>query len=125
MPKFSLMSFQSFDWNVTPLSQVTVVGSPKCRIQPSSNAIAHWAAVASDMGIASRNLLVRQITVNKYFLPSELGKGPQTSTMTSENLFGSTGLESILGVIVRFFLAWLQGTHFVTNSEMYALMSGQ
>ena len=79
-----------------------VDGSPKCLIHPSVKAVVQALAVASGIGIASINRLVRSIQVNKYRIPSELLKGPTTSTVTSRNRGAMTGLGSSDGMIVFF-----------------------
>ena len=60
------MSFQIPAMKDAPLSEVTTDGTPMRLTQPWRKAEAAASEVASDIGIACKFLVVRQMAVNRY-----------------------------------------------------------
>ena len=68
------------DVKTDPRSDVMCSGRPNLLTQALSRAVAQDMVEASSMGTASGHLEDLSITVKRYRLPSEIGKGPTTST---------------------------------------------
>ncbi len=71
---------QRADVNWAPLSEVMVAGTPKRDTQPAKRALAQLAAVMEASGMASGNLDVRSMMVNRKVWPREGSSGPTRST---------------------------------------------
>ena len=93
MPILADILRHSSDTNSDPLSLVQKVAKPCLATQEWSRASAQACVVASDIGMASTNLVDLQITIRRYLKPLLAGRGPQTSTCIRENLFCGTVLK--------------------------------
>ena len=125
MPSALLIPCQIFVQNVLPLSLRAFRGRPKFFTQCLTNASAHWADVASTNGIASNHLDVLSTIVSKYLCPSDNGRGPTISRVTSWNRGIKTGLGPNSGVMALCVLDSRQGIQFVTKLEISCLILGQ
>ena len=125
VPRLPWRSAHSLDVNVTLLYELAREGMPKCDTHPSKNAAAQWAEFAIGIGIAVRYLLVLSITVSKYLCPLLGGKGPTTSSTTSENLGASTGKLFSGGMIILCGFACKHAVQCVTYSEICFFICGQ
>ena len=70
--------------NCGPLSDVMVLGTPKWHIQNENRAAAQSKAEIDARGIASGQLVVLSITVNKWLIPDDFGIGSTRSTWIYE-----------------------------------------
>ena len=66
--------------NWAPLSEVMTDGTLNRAIQPMKRACAQSAVVMAVRGIASGHLVVLSMTLNRYWLPRDRGRGPTRST---------------------------------------------
>ena len=69
MLNLDIMSFHRFAVKDAPRSDVTTLGRPKSANQWWAKAEANEEDVASFMGTACRNLVVRQMAVRMYLKP--------------------------------------------------------
>ena len=115
----------SLEVKVCALSQVITDGTPKFLTQLSVKALQQVSALALAIGTASNHLLVLSTMVSRYCIPSLGVRGPTISICNSANRLLCTGRGSILGIMVRFGLETLQGTHWETKVAISDFICGQ
>ena len=80
MPSRLASSVQRAEVNTEPLSEVMFSGRPNLDIHASMSAETQEAVDASAIGTASGHLVDLSIVVKMYLHPSDVGRGPTTST---------------------------------------------
>ena len=108
-PRAAWRDFHRFKTNIYLLSDVMHYGSPNFWTYPRSSAWQQLTELSSAIGKASIHLEVLSMTVRRYGMPFEIGRGPNTSTCRSLKQGSETGLRRSGGwmdLVVFLALKW-------------------